>query len=152
MSILVRCGTTRSTMDVVDATLSRFLDLLDDTSEETVGTSVRLPLHLREAAGLATQLGLAGSTTDLTVRGLRDTLTAFAQRLILDAHYRDNPEVRPSLAEIALMAAELDGNPLADRPDLIRRAAEGVTSVLEAPSPDDVLVYAAGLAAGEAAA
>jgi hypothetical protein len=36
-------------------------------------------------------MGLAASTTELTVRGLRDILEAFAQRAVLDAHYRQHP-------------------------------------------------------------
>jgi hypothetical protein len=91
-------------------------------------------------------MGLAGSTTELTVRGLRDTLEAFAQRAVLDAHYRAHPAARPDLAEVALAAAEIDGSPLAERPELIRRAAEAVQKLKDSPDPDDVLLYAAGLA------
>jgi hypothetical protein len=128
----------------MDRRLKRLLDLLDGVGEDTVNTSVRLPVRLRDAAAVAAEMGLASSTTELTVRGLRDVLEAFAQRAVLDAHYRAHPEVRPSLAEAA---AELDGNPLAGRPELIRRAAEEIHSVKEDPDPDDVLLYAAGLAA-----
>ncbi|MGH8932497.1 MAG: hypothetical protein ACRDZO_18210 [Egibacteraceae bacterium] len=117
---------------------------------ETVGTSVRLPGNLRDAAVLAAGLGLAGSTTELTVRGLRDALEAFAQRALLDAHYQRHPGARPDLAEIALAAAEIDGNPLAARPDLVRRAADEVGLVKDGAGPDDVLLYAAGLAAAVA--
>ncbi|MGH3886739.1 MAG: hypothetical protein ACRDSZ_09250 [Pseudonocardiaceae bacterium] len=135
----------------MDPRLERLLDLLDgsagDTTGATVGTSVRLPGNLREAAVLAAELGLAASTTELTVRGLRDALEAFAQRAVLDAHYRSHPDVRPDLAEIALAAAEIDDNPLAARPDLVRRAAAEVGRVKNDPGPDDVLLYAAGLAA-----
>lgn len=134
----------------MDRRLKRLLDLLDGVGEDTVNTSVRLPVRLRDAAAVAAELGLASSTTELTVRGLRDTLEAFAQRAVLDAHYRAHPEVRPSLAEVALAAAELDGNPLAGRPELIRRAAEEILAVKDDPDPDDVLLYAAGLAAAAA--
>ena len=135
----------------MDFRLERLLDLLDDDqSDETIGTSVRLPVNLREAAGIATQLGLTGSTTDLTVRGLRDILEAFALQAVLDAHYAEHPEVRPTLAEAALVAAELDGNPLARRPDLVRRAASEIGAVKDDPDADDVLLYAAGLAAAAA--
>jgi hypothetical protein len=128
--------------------LERLLDLLDDDgSDETIGTSVRLPVNLREAAVLASQLGLTGSTTELTVRALRDTLEAFAQQAVLDAHYDAHPELRPSLAEVALAAAQLDGNPLANRPDLVRRAASEIGAIKDDPDADDVLLYAAGLAA-----
>ncbi len=131
----------------MDQRLTRLLDLLDLSDGETVGTSIRLPLALRDAAVLAAEMGLADSTTELTVRGLRDHLGAVAQRAVLDAHYRDHPEVRPDLAEIALIAAEMGGNPLAERPELIRRAASEIMQLSENPTPDDVLLYAAGLAA-----
>lgn len=131
----------------MDRRLKRLLDLLDATGEDTVNTSVRLPAPLRDAAALAAAMGLAGSTTELTVKGLRDTLEAFAQRAVLDAHYRAHPRARPDLFEVALAAAEIDGNPLAERPDLIRQAAEAVQALKADPEPDDVLLYAAGLAA-----
>jgi hypothetical protein len=140
------CGTDRGTFRGVERRLKKLLDLLDTTDTETVNTSVRIPAGLRDAAALAAAMGLADSTTELTVRGLRDILEAFAQRALLDAHYRAYPEARPDLAEVALAAAEIDGNPLADRPDLIRRAAEAVLGLKDAPDPDDVLLYAAGLA------
>ena len=93
-------------------------------------------------------MGLASSATELITTGLRDRLEAYAQRAVLDAHYRAHPGVRPSLAEIAQAAAKVDGNPLAERPGLIRKAAEAVGALKDDPHPDDVLLYAAGLAAG----
>lgn len=130
----------------MDRRLKRLLDLLDATGEDTVNTSVRLPAGLRDAAALATAMGLAGSATELTIKGLRDTLEAFAQRAVLDAHYREYPAARPDLAEAALATAEIDGNPLAEHPELIRRAAEAVQALKAGAEPDDVLLYAAGLA------
>jgi hypothetical protein len=130
----------------MDRRLKQLLELLDAGGDDTVNTSVRLPSRLRDAAALAATMGLAGSTTELTVKGLRDTLEAFAQRAVLDAHYRAYPLARPDLADVALAAAEIDGNPLADRPELIRRAADAVRSLKDNPEPDDVLLYAAGLA------
>lgn len=135
----------------MDERLTRLLDLLDAEGDDTVGTSVRIPTALRDAAAMAIELGLAPSTTDLTVRGLRSVLEAFAQRAVLDAHYRAHPEARPDLVEVSLATAAIDGHPLADRPDLVRRAAEGVRSLTTDPTPDDVLAYAAGLAAAAAA-
>jgi hypothetical protein len=134
----------------MDRSLQRLLDLLDGADDDTVGTSVRLPVRLRDAAAVATTMGLASSTTELTVRGLRDALEAFAQRAVLDAHYREYPGARPGLEEIALAAAQLDANPLAQRPDLLKRAAVEVVTVKDDASPDDVLLYAAGLAAAAA--
>ena len=71
-------------------------------------------------------------------------------RAVLDAHYAAHPDARPHLAEIALAAAELDGNPLASRPELIRRAATDVVLLKDDPTPDDVLHYAAGISASTA--
>lgn len=84
------------------------------------------------------------------MQGLRGAPEAFAQRAVLDAHYLAHPEARPELAEIALAAARLDGHPLGERPDLIQRAADGVREVKEHPTPGDVLLHAAGLAAAAA--
>ena len=57
------------------------------------------------------------------------------------------PETYRSWYGIAQAAAELDGNPLANRPDLIRRAADAVAELVDDPAADDVLLFAAGLAA-----
>jgi hypothetical protein len=134
----------------MDRRLVKLLDLLDSSTLETVGTSIRLPANLRDASAVAANMGLAGSTTELTVRGLRDALEAFAQRAVLDAHYQAHPGARPDLAEIAIAAAQIDGNPLASRPDLVERAAAEVGRIKDDAGPDDVLVYAAGLAAAVA--
>ena len=48
---------------------------------------------------------------------------------------------------MALAAAEIDGNPLASRPELLHRAASEVSAIRNNPTADDVLLYAAGLAA-----
>lgn len=134
----------------MDRNVKRLLDLLDAADADSVGTSVRLPANLRDAAALAADMGLAASTTELTVRGLRDALEAFAQRAVLDAHYRAHPGARPDLAEVTLAAAEIDGNPLAGQPDLVRRAAVEIKAIKDDPSPEDVLLYAAGLRAAVA--
>lgn len=134
----------------MEASVQRLVELLDRPeggAVETVGTSVRLPVDLRDAAAVATRLGFGASTTDLTVTGLRATLEAFAQRAVLEAHYAAHPDARPGLAEVALATAAMDGNPLASRPDLVQRAAEEVADLKGDPTPDDVLLYAAGLAA-----
>lgn len=126
--------------------LDDLLGLLRATSEESVGTSVRIPMSLRKAAALAAEMGLTASTTELTVRGLRGQLEALAQQAVLDAHYEQYPHLRPSLAEVAVATAQVDGHPLADRRDLIERAAEEIVRFKRDATPDDVLVYAAGLA------
>lgn len=122
------------------------VELLTGSRDETVGTSVRIPIDLRDAALAAADLGLTGSLTDLVVHGLRDRLDAIVNRAILEEHYRLYPEARPSLAEVALAGAMIDGNPLKEQPELIERAAVELSAVEDDPDPDDVLVYAAGLA------
>jgi hypothetical protein len=121
--------------------------LLDELDAEgpTVVSSVRQPAALKEALKLAVELGLDANANDATVQAVRDRLEAFAQRRALDAHYSAHPGTRPSLAEIAQAAAELDGDQLAGEPALIRRAAKEVVALRPGATADDVLVYAAGL-------
>ena len=128
--------------------LQRLLDLLDQVDDAaTVGTSVRLPVALRDAAAVAVRAGLLSSVTEVTVRGLQAELEQVANRAVLDEHYREHPEARPSRWEVAFAAAELSGHPLAARPELVRRAADELVLIVDDPSPDEVLAYAAGLAA-----
>ncbi|MBC8093833.1 MAG: hypothetical protein H7Y15_18230 [Pseudonocardia sp.] len=51
-----------------------------------------------------------------------------------------------------MAAAEICAHPLASRPDLVRRAASELVHIVDAPSPGEVLAYAAGLAAASPAA
>jgi hypothetical protein len=127
-----------------DEVLFALLDRLGDDGP-TVVSSVRQPAALKEALKVAVDLGLDANANDATVRALRDRLEAFAQRRALDAHYAAHPGTRPSLAEIAQAAAELDSDPLATHPALIRRAAKEIVALRPAATADDVLVYAAGL-------
>jgi len=124
--------------------LFRWLDRLD-RDDESIVTSVRQPAALREALRVAVDLGMDATVNDATVRALRDRLETFAQRMALESHYSQHPEARPSLAEVALAAAELDDNPLSQEPALLRRAADEVVAVKPDASADDVLVWAAAL-------
>lgn len=127
--------------------LERLFELLEHPDGDgTVVTSVRQPAALREAVKVAVSLGLDPTPNDAAVAALRGRLEAFAQRLALDAHYASHPGVRPSLAQQALAAARLDGDPLAAEPELLARAAEAVSRLRGSASADDVLLYAAGLA------
>jgi hypothetical protein len=127
--------------------LARLFALLEDAgSADTVVTSVRQPAALREALKVAIELGLDATANDAAVAALRDRLDTFAQRLALDAHYQRHPEVRPSLADQALAAARLDGDPLAEQPEILARAAREVAALRPGPTADDVLLYAAALA------
>jgi hypothetical protein len=47
---------------------------------------------------------------------------------------------RPDLAELAIAAAELDGNPLAATPELIRAAATAILERHPGADADDVLL------------
>jgi hypothetical protein len=131
--------------------LFRWLDRLD-RDDETVVSSIRQPSALREALRVAVDLGMDTSVNDATVRAVRDRLETFAQRKALTAHYDRHPEARPSLAELAVAAAELDGDPLANEPALLRRAADEVVKVKADATSDDVLVWAAALRSVQASA
>ncbi len=121
--------------------------LLDSADQQTTNTSMRLPVALRDAAGIAvTELGAAPSTTALASVALRTALEALVMQAVLDAHYEEHPEHRPSLADLALAAAELDGSPLAQKPELLRQAAEEVNRRRPNPDADDVLLWAEALA------
>lgn len=123
--------------------LARIGQLLDRTDEETVGTSMRIPASLREAAAVAVaELAVASSTTALTTDALRCRLEAIVVEAALEAHYEMHPNARPSLAELAIAAAELDGNPLAAAPDLIREAATAILERHPGADADDVLIWA----------
>lgn len=126
--------------------LTRLFELLETAEvDETVVTSVRQPVQLREALKVAVELGLDETANDAAVAALRDRLDTFAQRLALDDHYEAHPGVRPSLADQALAAARLDGDPLAERPDLLARAAREVAALRHDAAADDVLLYATAL-------
>ena len=109
---------------------------------------MRLPTALREAAALAVrELGAATSTTALTTSALRSALEAIVMQAVLDAHYVEHPEVRPSLADLAIAAAEMDAHPLAGQPEALRRAAAEIVTRHPDSDADDVLLWAEARAA-----
>jgi hypothetical protein len=127
--------------------LHRISELLEQADDETVNTSMRLPAALREAAAIAvSELGVASSATTLTAEALRARLEAIVVEAALEAHYHRYPKARPSLAELAIAAAELDGNPLSAQPALIRRAAKAIVERRPEADADDVLLWAEALA------
>ncbi len=104
---------------------------------------MRIPTALRDAAALAVrELGVAPSTTALTAAALRTALEAAVMQAALDDHYERHPDARPSLGDLAVAAAELDGHPLADEPERIRRAAAEIVERHPDASPDDVVLWA----------
>jgi hypothetical protein len=57
-------------------------------------------------------------------------------------HFEQHPEFRPSPADPAIAAAELDGNPLAQQPEVLRRYAEEIQQRHPNAEPEDVLLWA----------
>jgi len=124
------------------ADLFEILDALDD-SASTV-TSFRQPAALRDAVRLAVELGLAGSPNEVAVEAVRNRVEAFAQSLALEEHFAAHPHARPTLGDLAIAAAELDGHPLADHHELIRQCADEVAVIRPDANGEDVLLYATG--------
>ena len=122
--------------------ISALVDALAREDDSTAVTSIRQGRSLREAAKLAVDLGWASTANDGVNRALREQLEAFALRVALDHHLSEHPEARPGLGEIALALAELEHSPLADQPDLVRRAADEIVAVKPDADAEDVLVWA----------
>src|SRR6266568_3603119 len=123
--------------------IERISELLDADGPETSNTSMRIPTALRDAAALAVrELGVAPSATALTAAALRATLEAAVMQAALDDHYRRHADTRPSLGDLAVAAAELDGHPLADEPERIRQAASEIVERHPDASPEDVVLWA----------
>jgi hypothetical protein len=133
----------------VDEAVAKLFDAVQRLHDEdaTVVTSVRLSSSLREAVKAAVKAGMDANPNDAMLNAVRDRLEAFTQRLALDLHYERYPDTRPSLAEIAIAAAQLDDGPLAHEHNVLRRAADEVVRVKPDADADDVLVYAAALQA-----
>jgi hypothetical protein len=126
-----------------EETIDRINELLGSTDPETANTSMRIPKALREAAALAvSELGVAPSTTILTSNALRTFLEGTVVLAALELHYEEYPDTRPTLADLALVAAEWAESPLAQRPDLLRRYAEEIAQRHPNAEPEDVLLWA----------
>jgi hypothetical protein len=123
--------------------IDRINELLSSTDPETTNTSMRIPKALREAAALAvSELDVAPSTTILTSNALRMFLEGTVVLAALELHYEEYPDTRPTLADLALVAAEWAESPLAQRPELLRRYAEEIAQRHPNAEPEDVLLWA----------
>lgn len=123
--------------------VQRISALLDADASQTTNTSMRIPTALRDAAALAVnELGVATSATALTTAALRGTLEAVIMQAALDEHYARHPRARPDLGDLAIAAAQLDGNPLAAQPDRLREAATEIVATHPDATADDVLLWA----------
>lgn len=120
---------------------------LDEVSSDSTSTSVRQPVALRRAVKAAVALGFADNPNDALNRSVREALEIFAQQTALAQHLDAHPAVRPDLHEVALALAALEGDPLAERADLVRRAAAEVVRVKPHADAADVLLWAASLKA-----
>lgn len=127
------------------AELDDLREALDAPSDASVVSSIRQPAALRRALAVAVSMGWAGSGNDGMNVALRASLEAFAQRAALDAHYEAHPRARPDLADVAQALAELDHDPLAREPELLRLAAREVREVRPEADADDVLLWATSL-------
>ena len=124
-------------------TAARIFELLRSPDATTANTSMRVPVVLRDAAVLAvTEFGAAESTSALVNDALRSSLEALAMRATLEAHYAEYPEFRPTLADLAFAAAQLDGHPLAAHPGVLKRAAAQIVKHHPDADGDDVLLWA----------
>ena len=131
--------------------IDRIRELLDSADPETANTSMRIPKALRDAAALAvSELDVAPSTTILTANALRMMLEGAVVLATLERHFEEYPEARPSLAELALAVAEIDGHPLAQDPGLLERSAAEVQRRHPEASPEDVLLWAEAVQSYEA--
>ena len=129
-------------LDVLEA-IEQISGLLDRPALAASNASMRIPTALEDAAVLAgNELGVELSATALTNDALRATLEAVVMQAILDDHYVRYPDSRPNLGDLAIAAAELDGHPLAEDPDRLRRAAGEIVDVHPDASPEDVLLWA----------
>ncbi len=123
--------------------VDRIIELLGSADKETANTSMRIPNALREAATIAVNdLGAAPSTTALTTTALRAALEAVVMQAGLDQHYEQHPRARPTLGDLAVAAAELDGHPLARKPARLRRAASQILALHPNADADAVLLWA----------
>jgi hypothetical protein len=135
------------------AAIDRINELLDSTDPETLNTSMRIPKALREAAAIAvSELGVAPSTTILTANALRSMLEGAVTLAVLERYYEEYPELRPTLGDLAIAAAEMDGHPLARQPELLRRSAEEVQRRHPDATPEDAVLWAEAIESCAAAA
>lgn len=123
--------------------LDRIVALLASDDTESVSTSMRLPASLREAMAIAVdELGLSISSGVLTAQSLRYALSTAVAMEALELHFQQYPELRPTLGELAVAAAEMDGHPLAEEPEVLHRAADQIVAFRPEADPDDVLLWA----------
>jgi hypothetical protein len=73
---------------------------------------------------------------------LKAALEEVVMQLVLNDHYRQYPDSRPTLGDLAVATAELDGHPMAAEPGRIREAAAEIKSRHPDATSEDVLLWA----------
>ncbi|MGH3765082.1 MAG: hypothetical protein ACRDS0_16120 [Pseudonocardiaceae bacterium] len=136
------------------AQLADLLDALERTGDQPGRPiSAHLDPALNEAAKAAVALGLAESVSALTGSALHAELRRLALRAVLDAHYAQQPDDRPHVAEVALFLAKARKLPIAgsaDLPAVLRRVADAIGPGVD---PETLLAATVGhLAIGGSAA
>ena len=105
--------------------------------------SVSQPRSATRSAWRSSWASLA-ARNEVAVDAVRDRVEAFAQSLALEEHFANHPHARPTLGDLAIAAAQLDGHPLADHHEFLRRCADEVADIRPDANGEDVLLYATG--------
>jgi hypothetical protein len=133
----------------------------DGDAGQSTSTSVRLPHELHAIAKELVAAGWASSLTDLLVAGVRREIGELAVvslgedgiadvRAALEEHYATHPDARPTLAMIVVAAAQQEGHPAAEHPEIVDDA---IADLGEDAFIEDVLAWVRGaLAHGDRAA
>jgi len=131
--------------------LDQIIELLESDDDATVNTSMRLPVALRDAAALAVEhLGVAPSTTTLTTTAHRALLETTVMESALGAHYRVTPALPAIPCRGCPCPCWAGWSALAQRRDIIERAAAEETARRPNADADDVLLWAEARAAATA--
>ena len=135
-SSVPRVWGTTSGMDPLEI-LVTMTPLLNEVDGETVNTSMRLPVSLRDAAALAvSQFEAAPSTTHLTAAALRQALETVVMEEALRLHYEQHPDAHPSLPYLAPALAAQAGSLLPAPPHHVARHPTAARP-LRPPAADD---------------
>lgn len=143
LEVVPHVSGTFAVMSAEPDAIDRINALLDSDDTTTVNTSMRLPTTLRDAAAIAVnELGVSASSTTMTAEALRAFLESTVRTIVVEEHYERFPHLRPTLADLAVASAELDGLPIAADPDALHRAAGEVVTLYPDATPDDVVLWA----------
>jgi hypothetical protein len=113
--------------------LHALLDALDRIGDRPgKAVSAHLDPALSEAAKAAVALGASGSVSAFTGQALERALRSVALRHVLDEHYGEHPEDRPTCADVALHLARARALPAAGAERFV-----DALRAMEAAMPDE---------------